>query len=240
MKIKKHIITLTILCITILFYIFAYTNIDQVPIVKTIENNVKSYEEIKENTETDFTLATEVKEETSQVNQSSTKIESNVIDLERPNPIIVEENDLNIEIIKNDKTKLGTLGRLYFPSLNHSVALFHASLYDENLNAQVIVDNKDSAAHFSLGDSFVIADHNYQGFKKIINLNIGDKAYIKKCDGSIMIYKLNNKFIGENIKTDLISKEGTSVQKMEADLIMYTCYNTGNDIMITLWDLESI
>lgn len=140
----------------------------------------------------------------------------------------------NYQDIKKDK--LGTKGRLYFPSLNFSVALYYANAYnDENYNAQKIVDDKDSAAYFYFYQYELISDHNYQGFNKIINLSINDKMYIKNADNTNSYYVLKDKFIGQNLKDDLVSKEGQSVLDMDGDLIIYTCYNK-DDIIITIWD----
>lgn len=142
-----------------------------------------------------------------------------------------------LEQIKLKNDRLGTLGRLYLPTINHSVAVYHANVYnDENYNAQQIVDNEDSAAYYKLGEKYIIADHHYQGFKKIINLNVGAKAYIKMNDGTIKTYYLKNKFIGENTGVDLTDGNGNSIQTLEGSLVMYTCYTSDRKIMLTLWN----
>ncbi len=141
------------------------------------------------------------------------------------------------EIIRRSNDSLGTAGRIYLPTINLNVGINYANFYDdENYNAQEIVDREDSAAYFQFGSKTTIADHNYQGFNKIINLSIGAKAYIKKSNGAIEVYQLNNKFAGKNISADLTDSNGNSVQNMNGNLIIYTCYGVGNGIMVTLWD----
>lgn len=133
--------------------------------------------------------------------------------------------------------KIGTLGRLYLPTINYSVAVYYANVYNnEEYNAQTIVDNEDSAAYYQLGNKYIIADHYYQGFKKIINLSVGDEAHIKMNDGTIKKYHLENKLVGQNTSVDLTDEAGNSIQTMDGTLVMYTCYGSDKTIMITLWN----
>ena len=131
--------------------------------------------------------------------------------------------------------KYGTFGRLYVS--NYSVAL-----YDYNVNTssssslQTIVNNKDSAAYYRTNGKLVIADHNYQGFSVLINLQLGSKASIKFKNGSTIKYRLIKKSEGINTGPDLIDTKGNSFFKMNSDIIMYTCYKDG--IMVTLWSLS--
>lgn len=137
--------------------------------------------------------------------------------------------------IRNDNAYTGTYGRLY-------ISYYNVALYDYNVNTtsdltlQTIVDNQDSAAYYYNGGKKVIADHNYQGFRVLINLNVGDKAYIKLNDGSIITYRLIYKSKGYNTGPDLIDINNNSFYDMNSDIIMYTCYEDG--IMGTLWVLE--
>jgi len=145
-----------------------------------------------------------------------------------------------LDKIKNSNEVLGTLGRLYIPSVNINVAVYKANVMgDENYNAQTIVDNKDSAAYYKLGNKYIIADHNFQGFNRLYNIEAGVKAYIKQSDGKIATYKLKNKFIGQNISYDLTNKEGTSIQNLDGELVIYTCYTSSKIIMVTMWDLAN-
>lgn len=164
---------------------------------------------------------TAIKEEVKKQEKSSQKVlNNNISKVEEPLP-----------------EKIGTFGRLYLPTINHSVAVYYANVYNnQDYNAQSIVDAIDSAAYYQLGNKYIIADHYYQGFKKIINLNIGDEAYVKMGDGTLKRYYLKNKLIGLNTAVDLTDEAGNSIQTMDGTLVMYTCYTSDKKIMITLWD----
>ncbi len=145
-----------------------------------------------------------------------------------------------IETIRRNESSLGTLGRLFLPSVDFNVAVYSTDLSDGN-NAQKIVDQKDSAAYFQIRNHSVIADHNHQGFHRIIDLEIGDKAYIKTSDGQIQVYRMTQKFEGMNLGSDLTDLNGKSAFDLESDLILYTCYKIyeyENHVMITMWELE--
>lgn len=142
-----------------------------------------------------------------------------------------------LQEIKTRNDNLGTVGRLYIPTINLNVGVNYANFYtNQNYDAQAIVDRADSAAYFQFGSKTTIADHSYQGFNRIINLSSGAEAYLKRQDETIEIFRLNNKFTGRNISEDLIDTTGNSVQNMSGNLIIYTCYGTGDGVMITLWD----
>lgn len=149
------------------------------------------------------------------------------------NPSISEEEKIN-----QNKDTLGSYGRLFVPSVNLNVSL---NLADMTANdVQKIVDFRDSAAYFEFNGQNVIADHNHQGFHKIINISIGDFAYIKKTDGSIENYQMTDKFEGKNIVYDLVDLSGNSVLNGKNSLVMYTCYKMGeydNHVMITIFQL---
>lgn len=146
-------------------------------------------------------------------------------------PVVVDP----LTNIRNDNSYTGTYGRLY-------VSYYNVALYDYNVNTtsdmslQTIVDNPDSAAYYYNVGRKVIADHNYQGFKVLVNLNIGDKAYIRLNDGNVLTYRLIYKSKGYNTGPDLIDVNNNSFYNMSSDLIMYTCFEDG--IMGTLWVLE--
>lgn len=164
------------------------------------------------------------------------KIEKTIKNIKLEEATFKERKVLNRKINYNNEN-LGTYGRLYFPSINLSVAVYSANLViNENYNAQAIVDRVDSAAYFNIGNKGVIGDHNYQGFNKILNLSIGASAYIKRKNGLIENYKMINKFPGKNISNDLIDLNGNSVNNYNGQLIIYTCYNSSNEIILTIWD----
>ena len=145
-----------------------------------------------------------------------------------------------VETIRQNGESLGTLGRLFLPSVDFSVAVYSTSLSDGD-HAQKIVDDRDSAAYFQIRNQSVIADHNHQGFHRIIDIVVGEKAYIKNSDGQIQVYKMTNKLEGMNLGYDLTDLNEKSVLDGESDLILYTCYKISeydNHVMITFWELE--
>lgn len=218
---KMFICILTIVISTTLIDSKGYTikteliNDKTLPIEQVVAN--KDEEKVEETNNT---------EEAKEVVENNTIVETNY-----QQPIL---ND-PISNIRNDYSNTGTYGRLY-------VSYYNVALYDYNINTtsnqslQTIVDNQDSAAYYYNGGRKVIADHNYQGFKVLITLNPGDKAYIKLSDGNILTYRLIYKSRGYNTGPDLIDINNNSFYDMSSDLIMYTCYEDG--IMGTLWVLE--
>ena len=170
-------------------------------------------------------------EEFKEVVQEQNNNQISVVETNYQQPVV---ND-PITNIRNDYSNTGTYGRLY-------VSYYNVALYDYNVNTtssqslQTLVDNQDSAAYYYNVGRKVIADHNYQGFKVLITLNPGDKAYIKLSDGNILTYRLIYKSKGYNTGPDLIDINNNSFYNMSSDLIMYTCYEDG--IMGTLWVLE--
>lgn len=202
--------------------------------VNNVKKETKETNTAKAETNTTKKETIQTKKEVVQskpASNNASKQENNIVKKEEPKKLT------ELESIAEKKDKLGTVGRLYLPSVNFNVAVYEANAYKgEEYNAQKIVDAKDSAAHFYLGGKAIIADHNYQGFKKIMNLKIGDKAYVKKADGTIEIYQIKEKFIGKNTGTDIVNSEGVSIANTEQDLVMYTCYTDDGDITITRWD----
>lgn len=143
-----------------------------------------------------------------------------------------------IDIISQNVDTLGTYGRLFIPSVNLNVALYLADMTTNEV--QGIVNRWDSAAYFDFNNQNVIADHNHQGFHKIIDTSVGDFAYIKKVDGSIDTYRMTNKFEGQNTVYDLVDLNGVSALNGSSSLVMYTCYKMNeydNHVMITTFQL---
>lgn len=180
-------------------------------------------------------------------NQTVEKVSSEIKKLESSTtvttttPIIEAPINKELESVRNDSRVLGTFGRLYLPSVNLNVALYQTEISTGG-EAQKIVDNRDSAAYFSIASHQIIADHSHQGFHKIANIPIGEKAYIKKTDSQIVTYQLIQKFEGMNQESDLTDLNGKSVFDEKENLIMYTCYKINeyeNHVMITIWSLES-
>ena len=182
------------------------------------------------------------KEETKIKQTSSVSIEASSIQ-EKPSvletPVVPQVVD-PVEAIRQNEESLGTLGRLFLPSVDFSVAVYSTSLSDGD-HAQKIVDDRDSAAYFQIHNQSVIADHNHQGFHRIIDIQVGEKAYIKNSNGQIQVYRMTKKFEGMNLGYDLTDLNEKSVLDGESDLILYTCYKISeydNHVMITFWELE--
>lgn len=230
--------------LAIIIALFPYTNyhtnptrdtvkaLEKIPTAETKSNSEKNIDNT-ENKEKE--TITEVYKEQNLENQSiETNIKNQSTD---PTNNIQSTNIDPITEIKNKNDSLGTAGRLYIPEVNINVGINYAELYyDNNYNVQSIVDKEDSAAYFIFSNKTTIADHQHQGFYKIVDLNNEAKAYIKKTDGTIEVYQLINKFSGKNTTTDLIDSTGNSIQNMNGDLLIYTCYGINNGVMITLWN----
>lgn len=139
-----------------------------------------------------------------------------------------------------DTKKLGTAGRLYFPNM-WSVAIYEVDRYVEG-DAQKIVDEKDSAAHYELGNTMIIADHNGQGFDIIKGVNVGDIIYVKilQENGTVTLqrYRALEKIQGQNEGYTLKTDDGRIVGvDIDADLVTYTC-NGKNPQYVTfvMWE----
>ncbi len=199
-------------------------NLDTTQNVKNESSVINKKNEVKN--ETKVSEEKPVNKTTNSVETSMSQIENSEVDY--------------VEKIKKNNDKLGTVGRLYIPSVNLNVGVNHAQAFGgETYTAQEVVDKKDSAAYYRAVGKYTIADHNYQGFDKINNVKVGDKAYIKNVDGTITTLVARARFLGKNLSYDLVDNNGSSVYDMSGDIIMYTCYkNSKSTIMITLWDIE--
>ena len=129
----------------------------------------------------------------------------------------------------------GTCGRLDILSVGIGVALYSAPLAEGN--AQAVVDDEDSAAFFLWHDcKDVIADHNYQSFKNLPKVNVGDTAVISTADG----YKDEYVCVrvchdGINTGTDFLNESRETVETEPGSLIMYTCNSDWQHVTIVFW-----
>jgi len=237
---KKHLIR--ILCIfIILLSTFALTIINTNSKIEN-QKNYKTFYSIKKNFKE---IENKIKENLKQEEKVAMKVEEKDIALEttekeKEEPTIINTSTKNESVqddsasINTNNTTYGTFGRLY-------VANYNVAVYNYNVNTtptsdlQTIVDNEDSAAYYLNHGKLVIADHYYQGFGVLANLNEEDTSYIEFEDGSTIRYRLIKKSKGINTGLDLTDTEGNSFFDMDADIIMYTCYEDG--IMVTLWVL---
>lgn len=113
----------------------------------------------------------------------------------------------------------GNAGLLVIPAVGISVKLNTGS----SAQWASIVDAPNSAAIFNFGVEKLIADHNYQGFSAIGNLNPGDKVYIKTASGTTT-YIVTERTTGYNRRTELYTADGRAASKVNAGgICMYTC-----------------
>lgn len=126
-------------------------------------------------------------------------------------------------------------GRLYIDDVEIDVALY-------NNNEQYIVDRKDSAAYFDLSyarGNMLIADHNTQAFGSLGTVQVGMIARIEKENGTIAYYKCVDIFKGHNTGHGITDWNGNSVVG-KADLLMYTCFDSWQNVWVVLWDETKI
>lgn len=252
---KKSLFVLTIIILTFFFGIFKfYTSVFSKGVISN--NSIKeevTISSIKENKKGETTAEITIQDEIKESIQKEPVIEnqgakasivtetSSLSNDSSSNTTVVQTPNMDIlETIKQNKEPLGTGGRIFLPSTGFSVAIYSTDLTDGN-NAQRIVDRPDSAAYFQIHNQPIIADHNHQGFFRIIDIKVGEKAYIKNSDGQIQVYRMINKFEGINLEYDLTDLNEKSVLDGSGDLILYTCYKAyeyANHVMITIWELE--
>lgn len=139
------------------------------------------------------------------------------------------------ETTVSERTVYGSAGRLNIPSVGISVPLNFARLGIDDV--QRIVDASDSAAYFWFRDVMpVVADHNNQGFSTLHRVQKGDVAFVANADGGVGKYVCNCVCYGTNTGTDILDSDGYSIAgTVTADLIMYTCCNGWQNILLTYW-----
>jgi len=106
--------------------------------------------------------------------------------------------------------------RFHVPSVGINVGLI--SSY-----SQSAADKKDGAAYFATGSNMVIADPNYQDFKVLPSVRVGDTAYIET-DGVRQNYICTEIHKGYRGSDDILAEDGTSLlYDYQNCLIAYTC-----------------
>lgn len=133
------------------------------------------------------------------------------------------------------ETVYGTAGRLNIPSVGISVPINFVRLAIDD--AQQVVDAPDSAAYFWFKDVMpVIADHNNQSFSTLHRVKKGDVAFVASADGGVGKYVCNCVCYGTNTGTDILDNEGFSIANtVTASLIMYTCCDNWQNVLLTYW-----
>lgn len=122
-------------------------------------------------------------------------------------------------------------GRLYIDDVDIDVALYHS-------NKQDVVDRKDAAAYFDLSTArgkMLIADHNTHAFGTLNAVKKGTMARIVRENGSSSDYICLDVFRGHNTGKGITDWNGNSVVG-KADLLMYTCFDGWQNVIVTLWN----
>ena len=118
------------------------------------------------------------------------------------------------------------------PKVGISERLQYADL---NTNTQTVCDKRDRAVAYDYRGSISIADHNYQGFKNLHKVKVGDTATVI-LHGKVSQYRCIRKFNGINKKAYLTDNNGRIVEITKNQVIIYTCLKGyTRKIIITKW-----
>lgn len=130
----------------------------------------------------------------------------------------------------------GMLGRLYIPDANVNVALFYA----EGLSikeVQLIVDAEDSAAWQQHAETVAIGDHGDQEFIDLNEVIPNETLCYIQNGAEVTIYICSDFGVGQNVKKDLLDKNGNSMtHKTDISFLTYCCADeTGKNIYYAYW-----
>lgn len=82
-------------------------------------------------------------------------------------------------------------------------------------------------------ETWIIGDHNNQGFSRIERCEIGDTAKFVAKDGTVTLYEVTANFTGYNRHYDLQYEDGTSViEDNYGGIILYTCMKNTSHVRI--------
>ena len=134
-------------------------------------------------------------------------------------------------------SRYGMFGRLVFPDTGISVALFTDGA-GETLaeKRQGICDAEDSAVLYYDEEGAVIADHNNQSFAGLMNVLVGQKAYIITSD-SVLELVCTGLIDGHNNDHRGIVDENYAPIRNSGDFICYTCKESWLDVRIVVLDM---
>jgi hypothetical protein len=125
----------------------------------------------------------------------------------------------------------------YYCPVNHLIIEDYVSVnvvYEPEVskNYQKITDRENTAYMSDYYDGGrYIADHNYQNFKYLYKVKIGDTALLN-INGKITRYKCISKRTAYNDGYGFTYYDGTPVR---GELIIYTCNSNKHDILVTIW-----
>ncbi|MCQ2529176.1 MAG: hypothetical protein MJ108_08705 [Saccharofermentans sp.] len=140
----------------------------------------------------------------------------------------------NVEI-NNENPQINSqgYGRLVISSANIDVALY-------NSISQSVCDAEDSACFYHMPNiqGMTIADHNYQAFSSLTQVNVGDIGMIKTNNGGTIYIKCVEVADGHNTIDSLVYEDGT-VATGRCDYLTYTCLENYKNIRICQWNIIS-
>ena len=135
--------------------------------------------------------------------------------------------------------RYGDAGLLLIPEAGINVRLFKGSGESGEYN-QHGTDFEDSAGLFNWGGGNIIADHENQGFTAIRTcIPYQTKAYVVQEDHSYVDYLCTEVMEGTNDGMHLYGSDGHDYMNDpsgDCDLVMYTCLEDWQHIIIVLWE----
>lgn len=142
----------------------------------------------------------------------------------------------NAQVWEEKAERAWMAGRLVVPSEGINVALFLDGGTDKVAERrQELCDAPDSAALYSDGLGFVIADHNNQSFAVLPGVQVGDKAYLLAGD-SILTLTCALACDGINTGNGVTDTEGNWVSAYH-DFLCYTCGEDWTHVKIAAFDI---
>lgn len=125
-------------------------------------------------------------------------------------------------------------GRLYIPSVDIDVGLYQSS------DRQAVVDRKDSACIFRMRygrRTYLIADHYTQDFGSLMDVVVGDTAYIETDAGETISMVCVEVLDGHNTGNGITDANKVNVIGQH-DYLMYTCQGYWRNVRICQWDID--
>lgn len=158
-----------------------------------------------------------------------------------PTPIPVEAAEMLLRtarVAEETNTRHGMYGRLVIPGIGIDVAVFTDG-YGETIEAmrQNVCDAEDSALlYYSPEEGMVIADHSTQAFMTLINVEVGQRAYIITGGkvSELICKKLTDGH--NNDHAGLVDENYESIGT-DHDYVLYTCMDMWTNIRIAEFDI---
>lgn len=124
-------------------------------------------------------------------------------------------------------------GRLCIPSVGIDVALYQSS------DRQAAVDSEDSACIFTMRygqRTYLIADNYMQAFGPLLDVLVGDTAYIETDAGETTHMVCVEVLDGHNTGSGITDASKVNVVGQH-DYLMYTCQGYWRNVRICQWDI---